>query len=299
MVIEYDREVHCVDALQWLSSFENENFPQGSSIFTSIPDISEIPEMFSGGPTLKVQEYESWFEEVVYLVLSKIQYGSYAIFLQSDVRVCDNNGNLACWIDKSALCNRAAVRLGNCRLMWHKMCLLPNAATKRSLGRPSYSHFVCYVKTLPTPPIETKWFPNMFPRYELEEFPTPDIFARGEMVWPKGIGLNTAIMGCAFLKKIAKADIVVDPFCGMGTVLAVANFYGMKSIGVDISPKRCKTSLALNLSKQLLAFSNASLSSLGALGIPTFPLEVTEDATVDQEHTLRNTDPIEIDSGDN
>jgi hypothetical protein len=37
---------------------------------------------------------------------------------------------------------------------------------------------------------------------------------------------------------------VVDPFCGRGTVLAVANAMGFDAIGVDLSAKRCRAARA-------------------------------------------------------
>ena len=33
-----------------------------------------------------------------------------------------------------------------------------------------------------------------------------------------------------------KADLVLDPFCGCGTAMAVAQRFGRKWIGIDISP---------------------------------------------------------------
>ena len=40
---------------------------------------------------------------------------------------------------------------------------------------------------------------------------------------------------------------VMDPFCGYGTTLAVANKMGMNAIGVERSKPRCITSSALNV----------------------------------------------------
>jgi len=49
----------------------------------------------------------------------------------------------------------------------------------------------------------------------------------------------------ALLERIIKAssdsmDIVLDPFCGCGTTLVVANKLGRRFIGIDISPTACK-----------------------------------------------------------
>ena len=45
------------------------------------------------------------------------------------------------------------------------------------------------------------------------------------------IGLDAAFLGLTFLKEIAQVSCVVDPFCGVGTVCAMANAMGMKSVG--------------------------------------------------------------------
>jgi DNA modification methylase len=43
---------------------------------------------------------------------------------------------------------------------------------------------------------------------------------------------------CRFLLASTACRVVVDPFCGLGTMLAVANGYGLSAIGVERSPKR-------------------------------------------------------------
>jgi len=69
------------------------------------------------------------------------------------------------------------------------------------------------------------------------------------MLWSKAIGIDCCLMGLAFLKDVAMVDCVVDPFCGVGTVPALANAIGMSSIGVEISTKRCKQARRLCLDK--------------------------------------------------
>jgi tRNA G10 N-methylase Trm11 len=34
--------------------------------------------------------------------------------------------------------------------------------------------------------------------------------------------------------------VVVDPFCGHGTILAVANEHGLDAVGVELSAKRAR-----------------------------------------------------------
>ena len=64
-------------------------------------------------------------------------------------------------------------------------------------------------------------------RYPNSAFAAPDVFDRGEMLWPRGIGLDAAYMGLTFLREVAQVRHVLDPFCGVGTVLAMANALGM------------------------------------------------------------------------
>ena len=36
------------------------------------------------------------------------------------------------------------------------------------------------------------------------------------MLWPRAIGLDSCYLGLIFLKEVALADCVIDPFCGVG-----------------------------------------------------------------------------------
>jgi len=49
----HQREIVNGDAIEWLS---HRSLPAKTGIFTSIPDISELPEIFSSGPQLKLEE---------------------------------------------------------------------------------------------------------------------------------------------------------------------------------------------------------------------------------------------------
>ena len=60
------------------------------------------------------------FRDTVALIFRKIPHGTCAIFLQSDFRVMDLDGNVISWVDKSYLCSSAA-EAEQCDLLWHKM----------------------------------------------------------------------------------------------------------------------------------------------------------------------------------
>ncbi len=98
--------------------------------------------------------------------------------------------------------------------------------------------------------------------HRTSHFAIPDIFPRGEMLWPKAIGLDCCYAGVMFLKEIAKATILVDPFCGQGTTLAMANALGMNARGVEISPKRCRKASKLKIKSKHLDLIAPSIKSI-------------------------------------
>jgi hypothetical protein len=36
------------------------------------------------------------------------------------------------------------------------------------------------------------------------------------MLWPRAIGLDSCFLGLTFLKEVALAECIIDPFCGVG-----------------------------------------------------------------------------------
>ena len=65
------------------------------------------------------------------------------------------------------------------------------------------------------------------------------------------MGLDCCCAGARFLKDVAGAQLLVDPFCGHGTMLAMANAIGLNSLGVEISKRRCMRAKSLNLSSKM------------------------------------------------
>ena len=68
-----------------------------------------------------------------------------------------------------------------------------------------------------------------------------------------------------------KEDIILDPFCGCGTAMAVAQKLGRKWIGIDISPT------AINLiEKRLAKLGSAKGKDFDSIGMPTTVTELKE-----------------------
>ena len=60
-------------------------------------------------------------------------------------------------------------------------------------------------------------------------------------------------MGLRFLQDVAKAETILDPFCGKGTVMAMANQLGMHAVGVEISRKRCRQASRMRMGPETMA----------------------------------------------
>ena len=97
-----------------------------------------------------------------------------------------------------------------------------------AVGRPTYAHMLCLARHVDTEP----------------KRPGPDVLAdAGPMSWSRATGEAAIRLACRFLRDETATRFVVDPFCGEGSVLAVANAYGFAATGVDLSAKRCRAAL--------------------------------------------------------
>jgi hypothetical protein len=210
------REIFHQDALVWLSE---RPVLMGSSIITSLPDLSEFPGQ-------SIEQWKSWFTATSALVLSKCSDEGVTIFYQSDIK------HQGAWIDKAFLCQKAAEQEGQ-RLLWHKIvCRAPAGAT--SFGKPGYSHMLCFSKTL---------------RAEISKSTADVMTEAGKVTWTRGMGISACLAACRYVLKNTETRTIVDPFCGHGTVLAAANELGMNAVGVDFVQKRAKIARNLQFSE--------------------------------------------------
>jgi tRNA G10 N-methylase Trm11 len=56
------------------------------------------------------------------------------------------------------------------------------------------------------------------------------------------MGVRAAAHAVRFARDQVAAKLVFDPFCGVGTVPAVANALGLDALGVELAKKRCEQS---------------------------------------------------------
>ncbi len=196
--------IHHGDGLAFLA---HGRLPDDHAIVTSLPDHSELP-------ALGVDGWKRWFIETAALVCRSVGDEAVAIFYQTDVK---HDGR---WIDKAHLVLCGADAAGS-HALWHKVVcrVAPGTIT---FGRPAYAHLLCVSRSRRLAPGDS----------------TADVLpSLGAMSWSRAMGAAACEAAVRFVTTIG-ARTVVDPFCGMGSVLAAANAHGLDAIGVELSRRR-------------------------------------------------------------
>lgn len=198
------RVVHHGDGLELL---RRGRLPDDHAIITSLPDHSELPALGFDG-------WRTWFSDTVALACNALADDAVAIFYQTDVK---HDGR---WVDKGYLVMRG-LDAASSHLLWHKIvCRVPPGTT--TFGRPAYAHMICASRSR-----------RLSPRAS-----TPDVLpALGAMSWSRAMGGAACEVAIRFARSIG-VRTVVDPFCGLGSILAAANAHGLDAIGVELSRRR-------------------------------------------------------------
>jgi len=201
------REVVHDDALAWLRA--HPALP-GASLVTSLPDVSELG--------LGAEQWRAFFAEAARLCLQATPPEGLTIFFQTDNRV---DGR---WVSKAGLVLAAAAEL-EVPVLWHKVVCRRPPGTRLS-GRPGFSHLLAFSR-LATVPAERS---------------SPDVLpGLGELPWSHSMGLAAAEEALATIQLASPGTrVVLAPFCGIGTVLAVANRHGLDAIGIERNRKRAE-----------------------------------------------------------
>ena len=208
------RVVHHGDALAWLRA---EAPLANASIVTSLPDVSEVPALGLAG-------WRRWFDEAAVLTMQSVPAEGVAIFFQSDIK----RGGL--WLDKGQMVARVAEAAGM-GLLFHKIVCRKPAGTV-TFGRASYSHLLGFARVL---------------RPTLGRATADVLPDAGFMPGSKSMGVNACVDACRFVLAETSTRTVVDPFCGWGTALAVANALGLDAVGVDASSRMCRRARLLRV----------------------------------------------------
>ena len=194
------REIIVDDSMNYL-----EKVNSLANVITGLPDLDETD--------MTMSQYAKFFNDIVSKIFEKLNRLGYAIFIQTDRKYQGS------WLDKSYMLSNIALSFG-CKMVWHKI-VLQREVGRINLHRPGYSHMVCYtydgkpgVAFADVVPVSTKLYKN-------------------------GTPIGAANAAVNFIKQNNKGDTtIVDPFVGKGTIVAIANNYGLNAIGIDIDPKQ-------------------------------------------------------------
>jgi len=214
-VSEPGRVVHTGEALAWLAA--QPPFEARHALVTSLPDASEVP-------GLGFEGWRRWFSDAAAGLCRATHPDAVTVFFQTDVK---REGR---WVDKAFLVSLGAEAAGSHCLFHKVVCRAPAGLT--TFGRPAYAHLLAFSREL---------------RLEKGQA-TPDVLPRlGEMPWARAMGVEACEAVADFLVRFTPCRTVVDPFCGLGTMLAVANRRGLDAVGVELSAKRAEKARRLVL----------------------------------------------------
>ena len=201
------RQVVHGDALEWLAA--HPSMPD-TSVVASLPDVSEL------GVTM--ERWRAFFTEAVRLALLTTAPDGLTVFFQTDLRL---EGR---WVSKAGLVLGAAAAL-DVPVLWHKIvCRRPPGT--RLTGRPGYSHLIAFSRQA------------RMPGNRDTADVLPDL---GDMPWSHSMGTASAREALHAIRLASPTTTtVVAPFCGVGTVLALANEQGFHAIGIERNRKRAE-----------------------------------------------------------
>lgn len=208
------RAVHVADALEWLAS---RGVLSRSSVLTSLPDVSETG--------MSLARWRSWFVDAAARVCEAVDEHGLAVFVQTDLR---KDG---AWIDKAALVVEGAARV-DARLLCKKIVCRRPPGSRSSAGASFSSMLVLGRGRVLDPGL-----PDVVPDVLLDP---------GPPTWVRGLGRDACAQAVIFVKRYARTTAtIVDPFCGEGMTLAVANALGLHAVGVERNRKRADKARAL------------------------------------------------------
>lgn len=111
--------------------------------------------------------------------------------------------------------------------MWHKI-ELRRAVGKVDLFRPGYRHVLAFGDG----------------RCRIGKR-RPDVFSEGSVLYKNGNGIASAFEAVRLARLNNPGATIVDPFCGRGTVIKVAQDEDMNALGIDIDERQCEIARVL------------------------------------------------------
>ena len=202
------------DALAWLRAHPSQ---EGCSVLASMPDVSEVGTDLDGWAAL--------FREATRLCLLAASPAGLSCFFQTDTR---HDGR---WISKGGMVLQVAAELG-VPLLWHKVvCRRPPNTVSRA--RAGFSHLLAFSREARIPVGRAS--PDVL----------PDL---GAVPWSHSMGTRAAVRVMRDVRSFSPGThTILQPFCGIGTALAVANAHGFHAVGIEQNRRRAEQARALTM----------------------------------------------------
>ena len=209
------RQVQCAETSAWLDA-QSDVDRRGWSVVSSIPDISET------GTSVPV--WERFFQSMAQRLMALVEDDGLMAVFQTDTR-----GEGLC-VDKGAMITAGVAASGGRVVMRKIICRRPPGTC--STRRAAYTNLLVYKKTPLDPSLPDT---------------VPDVIADGGAItWTRGVGVHAARAACDVVRRYAPTThTIVDPLCGEGMILAVANDVGFHAIGVERHRKRAEAARRL------------------------------------------------------
>lgn len=195
-----ERIVFCDDAHNWLSKNKNVK-----AMITSLPDMEEV--------CMGEKDWEDWIKKTCKLIINSLDDDGIVIFYQTDRKY---NGQV---IDKKTLISKEFIEL-DYKNIFNKIVLKQKPNTV-NLFRPTFTNLFGFSKKITSGKA------------------TPDVIDCGKMVYKNAMGLNACKTAIDFINTKININTIVDPFCGQGSVLKIANNMGFNSLGIEILKEQC------------------------------------------------------------
>eukprot|EP01111_Echinosteliopsis_oligospora_P014565 TRINITY_DN5509_c0_g1_i2.p1 TRINITY_DN5509_c0_g1~~TRINITY_DN5509_c0_g1_i2.p1 ORF type:complete len:220 (-),score=46.83 TRINITY_DN5509_c0_g1_i2:18-677(-) len=201
------------------------------SIITTIPshEESKIDDFF---------EWKKWFVDMCASLLEHIPLSECVLLFQPDIKIINEKGYQE-WVDTAYMCNRACDSVPSCRLVFHKIISNHVNITDYSTNiykdkRVGYIHLMCYRK-------QTDDHEEQF----------ADVVANNTCC--DGVNFESIILAVKYAKHIG-SRCIIDPFCRRGDILAVANYFGLNSIGLQSEDSLLQTSYNISINQEKNGF---------------------------------------------
>ena len=194
-----------------------------------IPDSAEIV------PRPTLIEYIKLLKDFSNTIFECANKNSIFFFLQTD----KYNKDPPMWIDKMFYISQIAIEHGF--LPFCKKIII-NDFKPNDSSRSVYTNLYGFMKV----------DKNIYKRNP--EFMRDEIIYNGNKTWINGFAVNAVDLCVRFIKKNSRVKdyYIIDPFIGEGSLLAVSDLYGVRSIGIDIEKEKVESSRKMKITREEL-----------------------------------------------